>query len=473
MSRRWHPFTGRGAVAALVLLAILARAIFVLATPGYVPRVDDRDYFRLGAAISRTGVYPSGRAWVTSVGCPKVPGLPLTPCASRPGAPGAHSVARPTAYRPPAYPYSLALPELVARWVHANPLDLARGFQALLGVLDAALVGVLAGLLWGRRVGLIALGLAAVYLPFVLVSGTLVSEPLYVAFMLGALCAVLRWRQQPHWRWLVAAGVLAGLSALARSNGIIVVLAVALLALAGQGRRGAARSRRLRHGLIVVVAAGLTITPWLVRDAIVFGQFVPISTEGGGTLVGTFNPTSRADRAEPAAWLGLSHIARYRLMYHQQYAHPEPTVDAALRHDAIQFAVDHPTYLGTVLWWNTIRLFDLDGSARTRFGAATVDLPGTPAVVGAYMFYVVALLALGGALLPAVRRAPWALWLLLALQFLTTVFANTETPRFRTPLEPFFLILAACCLERLWAFAVLDRRRGGRAGGRTADRVPA
>src|SRR5436309_15308233 len=49
---------------------------------------------------------------------------------------------------------------------------------------------------------------------------------------------------------------------------------------------------------------------------------------------------------------------------------------------------------------------DLDGFARTRFTASTIDVPGTPAVAEATMFHAIALLALGGALLRRVRRAP-------------------------------------------------------------------
>ncbi len=444
---------------ALLAVALLARAAFVIATPGYVPRIDDRDYLRLATAIARTGAYPTGQVWVTRRGCPRVPGLPATPCMARPGARGAYLLARPTAYRPPAYPYSLAVPELIARWLGASGLSLARGFQVLLGLIDVALVGLLGGMLWGRRIGLVALGLAAVYIPLILVSGTLISEPLYVALMLGSICAALRARRDGNWSMLVLAGVLAGLCALTRSNGVVVVVGVAALVASIDGHH---RPYRLRRTLLVLACGVLTIAPWTIRNAVVLGEFVPISTEAGGTLVGTYNPASRADRAEPANWLGLSHIPRYRALYHEQYAHPEATIDAALRRDALNFALDHPGYLASVLWHNTVRFLELDGFARTRFGAGTIGLPGGPAVAGAIMFYAVAMLALAGALLPATRRAPLALWLIPGLQFVTTVMVISETPRFRTPLEPFILLLAAVALERLGAAAVrrLPRARG-------------
>jgi hypothetical protein len=85
--------------------------------------------------------------------------------------------------------------------------------------------------------------------------------------------------------------------------------------------------------------------------------------------------------------------------------------------------------------------------ARIRWGAGTIGLPPDAAVDGAIMYYCVALLALAGVLIPATRRAPRALWIIPALQFVTTVLANAETPRFRTPLEPFILLLAALSLD--------------------------
>jgi 4-amino-4-deoxy-L-arabinose transferase-like glycosyltransferase len=446
-----HPrLTRRRAALALVALALLARAVFVLATPAYAPRGDDLDYFRLGAAIAQTGTYPVAHVWVTDRGCPPVRSLPRTPCLARPHAPGARRVARPIAYRPPAYPYALALPHLLAGWVGADHLAFARALQALIGVLDVGLVGLLARLLWGERVALLALGIAAVYLPLVLVSGTLISEPLYVACMLGAVCAVLARRRRGGVGLLVLAGGLAGLAALTRTNGLLVVGAVVALAAARSGRSW---RRGIAAASLVLVAAALALTPWLVRDEVVFGHFVAISTESGGTLLGTYNATAASNRKEPAAWIGLSHTAGYAGTYREQGAHPGPTVDAALRHDALTYIGNHPGYLWTVFWHNTVRLFDLDGFARVRFGARTVGLPPGPAVAGAIMFWLVALLAVAGVIAGRARQVPWAVGLLVALQFLSTVFVNTETPRFRTPLEPFVVLAAACALERLGAAA--------------------
>ena len=367
---------------------------------------------------------------------------------SRPGAPGAHLVTHSYAYRPPGYPYALALPELLARWIGGHGLALARAFEVLIGVIVVGLVGLLGWMVWGRRVGLTALGLAAVYIPFVLVSGVVISEPLYTALMLGAICAVLRWRSHGGLAMLAAAGVLAGLTALTRNNGVIVLVGVAALAVSRGDSRGWVR--RLRGPLLVMAVGVVTIVPWTIRNAVVMGGFLPISDESGPTLVGTYNSISLANRVQPGTWTGrVSRLPRYRGFFFEAPAHSGITVDDVLQHDAITFAADHPAYIGTVFWHNTLRLLELHGGAWVRFAAGTIGLPPGAAVAGAIMFYIVALLALVGVFVPATRRAPRAFWAIPALQFLTTVLVNAETPRFRTPLEPFILLLAALSLQYL------------------------
>jgi hypothetical protein len=258
---------------------------------------------------------------------------------------------------------------------------------------------------------------------------------------------------------LATAGVLAGLTALTRNNGVIALVGVAALAASGRGSRG--WICRLRAPLLVTAVAVLTIAPWTIRNAVVMGGFLPISDETGPTLVGTYNPVSMANRTQPGLRTGIAGNTTYRDFFREEPAHSEITIDSVLTHDSITFALDHPAYIGTVFWHNTLRLLDLHGVDRIRFGAQTIGLPPGVTVGGAIMFYLVALLALAGVFVPATRRAPRALWIIPGLQFLTTVLVIVETPRFRTPLEPFILLLAALSLDHLGALAKrhIPRRR--------------
>ena len=61
----------------------------------------------------------------------------------------------------------------------------ARILGIFISTLIVGLIGVVAAQLWGRRVALAAMGLAAVYIPLIVVGGAVMSEPLFAALLLG------------------------------------------------------------------------------------------------------------------------------------------------------------------------------------------------------------------------------------------------------------------------------------------------
>jgi 4-amino-4-deoxy-L-arabinose transferase-like glycosyltransferase len=166
----------------------------------------------------------------------------------------------------------------------------ARIVELLLGL--AAIVAVY---LLGRRIacpaaGLIAAFGAAVYPPFVHSTGALFSEPPATLTLPAAILAFL-WaaERRAGWGWLLP-GFLFGLTALVRPEYLVVGAAFAVLAAIRIGRE-----RGWRPGLagsaLLVAALLVPIVPWTVRNAVVLGRLVPISTGGGKALyVGTYLP---------------------------------------------------------------------------------------------------------------------------------------------------------------------------------------
>jgi hypothetical protein len=65
---------------------------------------------------------------------------------------------------------------------------------------------------------------------------------------------------------------------------------------------------------------------------------------------------------------------------------------------------------------------------------------------GVVSFWLVAALALAGALTRTARRTPLHVWLVPALLYLSVVFLAFETPRYRTGIDPFVVMLAAVAL---------------------------
>jgi len=409
------------AAAAVLLLALVLRLGYIAATPDYRIVHDAHDYdlharsIASGDGFARIGPGPTGE----------------------------------TAFRPPGYPVFLAgVYALGGRgWTQTSRRIVAgRVANALVGTAIVALIGLLAAQLFDRRVALVAMGLAAVYVPLILIGGALMSEPLFAALLLGSLTAAVHHRRSAHrYRWAVLAGMLAGLAILTRANAAILLLPLAFAVWDGRPRwsRGA-----LVPPAMLVAVAVLTVAPWTVRNAVVLGAFVPVSTQLGTSLAGTYNNAARSDRENPATWRSLRRVPEY-----QHLTAPsawrrvgEAKLERELRAVALDDAADHPAYVADVAFWNTVRALDLAGLDWSRHTASTVSVTPGWADAGVFAFWVVAALALAGALTPRARRVPLYVAAVPALLYLSVVFLAFETPRYRTGIDPFVVLLAAVAL---------------------------
>jgi hypothetical protein len=86
---------------------------------------------------------------------------------------------------------------------------------------------------------------------------------------------------------------------------------------------------------------------------------------------------------------------------------------------------------------------------------------------GVIAFWIMAALALAGAFTRPARQIPRWLWAIPILLALSVVFVNMETPRFREPIEPFLVLLAACAVTS--AVELLLRRAPVRRGRRAPE----
>src|SRR6266540_937570 len=189
---------GRPSTALLLILglALLTRVAVIVATPDYQPQFDAADYDRHAVSIADGHGYPG---------------------------PQSGDPTQPTAFRPPLYPVALAAVHLLGGgWTAGRVLG------ALLGVATVLLVFVISRRLWGPRIAVVTSAIVAVFPPLVILSATLLSESLFLPLMLGAVLVVLEYRDDRRLRWALLAGVLCGLAALTRTNGVLLVVAAGL-----------------------------------------------------------------------------------------------------------------------------------------------------------------------------------------------------------------------------------------------------
>lgn len=421
----------RRVLAAVLIAGALAIRLINVAATDYQPGADARSYLSLADQIARTGDYSTSHA--AGVGAGQTHG--------------------PSAYFAPGFPYLLAAVELVTG--HAGhgeaALGAARVADALVGVAIVALIGLLALEACGGAVALVALGLAAAYPALIDLSGLAVAENLMTALLLGAVWAVLRARRSPRpSRWAAAAGVLLGLATLTHENAALAIIPLAV-GLAGVPRRAA----------ILVLACAITVAPWTIRNAIQLHSFIPVSDETGITLAGTYNAASAATPGIPYKWRVYFHVPGDLDIAHRARSLTEPQLSDQLTHRALQYIGRHPLSPLSVLFHNSLRLLELEGSFAWRASGHSIGLSTRATAIGVAGFWLVAILALAGAVTSAARRAPGWLWWIPGLLWLSVALVNGETPRFREPIDPFLLVLAACALAAVGRAA---RWGGFRAG---------
>ncbi len=351
-----------------------------------------------------------------------------------------------------------------ARWPPVFPFVLAP-FYALFGsepttgelvnaVIGAAcvpLIFLLVRRVFGRREALVAAALLALFPGQILYTDLLLAETVFafellVFFVLLAILPI-------NWRSAALLGVVIGLAALTRGEGIF--LAVVVLAVWWPELTKPALLRRLG-----VVGAGmvLVIAPWTVRNAIELDAFIPIANNGGATLWAGHNPNAS----------GGVMYATPDLVTVPQAAEPgSPQAaidqDRFLRDEALKFMIHNPL--------DELRLIPLKLVHLNRGDSRIVDIwinqvhPGDPEpVVGNALvamsvvldFAYYALLALTIVAVILLGRDGWRQRVLRGIFTLGIVslvlygFLFYGNPRYRAPLEPLMIVLITPLLTRLW-----------------------
>lgn len=412
----------------MLVLALVVRLAVIVATPHFTPQTDAADYDRIAVSLADRGRFPASE---------------LAPQGG------------PTALRPPIFPIALAavyhvvgVSSKAARW------RAGRVLEAVLGTLAVALICLIAWRLWGREVALLSGAIAAVLPPLVLVGSSLMSESLYIPLLLGAVLCALEFREsrtqgsrpRGRWRslWAILTGVLIGLAALTRSNGVVLLVPICLLVWCQRPRRS---WRSLRAPIVVLAATILTLVPWTIRNERVLHVFDPIGTESGYALAGTYNSYVQHRTDYPAMW--VPPVAQYRRLIAAHPSANEAQISGGLDTVALHYIAAHPAYPAKVAFWDGVRLLNLSGTGFERSIAQYEAYPAGLAALSVYAFWLLAALALAAVATRAARRAPGAFWGCPLVIFLSSLLFIGAT-RYRAPADPFVVMLAALGLLGAW-----------------------
>jgi 4-amino-4-deoxy-L-arabinose transferase-like glycosyltransferase len=179
----------------------------------------------------------------------------------------------PGVFRAPGYPFLLAV--LYGAFGHSYTAVYL--VQAVLDALTAVLIAATAGRLLGVRIGVASGFLYALYPYPAIFCGILHQDVLLVFVTAVALLLTVRAGEQPQaWGRWIAAGALFGLAALVKPIVIVLAGVPALVALASP----LPRMRKLTAAIVVGLAVGAVIAPWVIRNYVHFQAFPPLAVGG-------------------------------------------------------------------------------------------------------------------------------------------------------------------------------------------------
>lgn len=350
----------------------------------------------------------------------------------------------PTAYRPPLYPLLL------------TGIVLLGGGAKSLAVIQVALGVVTVCMTWrlGQRLNLGATSwIAAAFVaanPLLIQSGALAMTETLCTFLIVAMLLAMpvanresAANRDRNWGAMTL-GILLGLAVLCRPTVIVFLFSSMTFLAVRQARSGWPSRSVCVRWLVVVLAFGATLAPWTVRNWVVMGEPIVMTTHGGYTLLlGNNDEFYRVEVLEADGTLWDSqpwqkqlrqNLADVGLRNDQEVA-----IDRHMTNLAWTWIKEHPAEFWESCWLRLKRFWNVVPS-----GSDAGSLPA-PVRWGIALFFVVELAAAAIGLLKSVRCDVTHWWplVLLVSSFAAVHLVYWSNLRMRAPVEPILALFAA------------------------------
>ena len=369
-------------------------------------------------------------------------------------------------FRPPGYPFFLAAVYRVLGADYLHP----RLVQAALGLLNVWLAFVAARRWFGPLAGGLAAVFMALYAGFVYFEAELLEPVLLVTLSLGILLALGPGRESRPRVRAVAAGVLLGLYALVRPNGLLFAPAAIGWMAWRALRAGTPRAWRA-PALAFLAGLGAAVAPAAVRNLRAAGDAVLISSNAGINLYIGNHPQAEGVVLFTLPGLGVfgtsfdyPAIAR---AVEKRAGHPlkDSEVSRYFTGEAFRFIRGDPARFlrglarKALLFWGPVEMgHNKEDYYELKRGPVLRWLPGSFALALALGGMGVLALRRGGAYPGAAREAAALMGLYVAAVFVSHL-PFFVAGRYRLPVVPFLLILGAAGVA-----AAVEAWRAGRRG---------
>ena len=339
-------------------------------------------------------------------------------------------------------------------WVDQNLIVTQRLLMTVYGTAVVAGIGLLARLLFDRRIALAATAIAGLYANLWVSDGILMSEPLAAAGTVGVMISAYLYYRRRDALLAALMGLTVGLAGLARAEllllGVMLVLPITLL-----GSRGTA-ARRVGHLALAGLVAVALVSPWVIRNQIRFDEPAFMSTQDGLTLLGANCPEAYEGPAIGFWVIGCA------LRVDVPEGVDESVKSKLYREEAIEFVGDNLDRLPVVAVARLGRGLSLwDVETMVFFNQGEGRHPWTSRL-GLWQYWLLVPLAGYGLWRWPSRLPRWPLVTTAALS-LVVIVTLYGIPRFRLTAEIGIVVCAAVALVDLWE-RLMESRRTRRTG---------
>lgn len=362
----------------------------------------------------------------------------------------------PGAEHPPLYTLFLSIPSFLG-------FDTFRQHMiagTILGSFTCGVMGFAGRAVAGRRVGIVAAFVTAIYANLWVNDALVMSETIT-----GVLCAFVLWFAYRFWRepsmknalWF---GFLAGLAALTRAEMVLFLPIVGLPLVIGA--KSLVARERVKRGIAIAVLAAVPVLPWVAFNMVRFNNPVTLSTGGDFTFGNTYCDSTFY--GERLGWWDLTCMDdRWKI------EGDESDQGLHFRNEGLDYLGDHLDRFPVVVaarvgrMWEVYRPFqklhwDSFEMGRNPFAVAQIGLA---------QFYVLFILAVVG--LVMLKRRKTIIYPLIGMAIIVT-FAAAITfggTRYRIPADLAMVLAASVPLAALW-----DRWRPPRGASPSTGEQP-
>ena len=353
-------------------------------------------------------------------------GFSWPPWSSRSGA---------TAWMPPVYPFIMAFFfEIFGVFTQKAALALIF-FQTVVSTITCYIAYLLGKRVFNVRAGLVAALLLALYPPAIHFAAQKIwSTTLFTFCLLVLALFVIRIKNQPEHRYAIGLGLLIGLTSLIDP---IVITSFPFIVV------WLYRKSTLKHVIVVkqVAIASIllliTITPWLIRNYLVFGKYVFLKSNFGNELYLGNNPYADGSFSASA----VREILESRSA--QLLSLDEPSRNRILLGEAMRFIAENP---GRFIRLTVARILHY-WTFMMRPVESTLDKAILTIYFGLLVIGVLGIIA-------ADLRVPASQVLLLFILSLPLPYYFTVVGlfRYRLPVEIFIIMFAGFAVSRMFDY---------------------